>query len=143
MDEAETALNTCFIVEATVTNAAPGTDEENTTDELKLELTITKDAYMIAILTGSEVDNFERGEFISTGIITYPSDQFCVIWDRGNGDEFWLDGGGDGCEACRDYTINDDELKKTANNYSLPPLPEDNVPYQIYFGVFVYIHNLK
>ena len=48
-------------------------------DELQLELTITQDAYMIAILTGSEVDNFERGEIISTGIITYPSDQFCVI----------------------------------------------------------------
>ena len=96
-------------------------------DELKLELTITQDAYIIGILTGSMVDNDERGETISTGIITYPSDQFCVIWDRGNGDEFWLDGGGDGCEACRDYTINDDEFKLTAYNCALPDSP-GNVP---------------
>jgi uncharacterized membrane protein len=40
MDEAETALNACLIVDAVVTNAAPGTDEENTTDELELELEI-------------------------------------------------------------------------------------------------------
>jgi hypothetical protein len=96
-------------------------------DELQLELTITQDAYMIAILTGSEVDNFERGEIISTGIITYPSDQFCVIWDRGNGDEFWLDGGGDGCEACRDYTINGEEFEMTAYNCAFPDSP-GNVP---------------
>ena len=69
-------------------------------DELQLELTITQDAYMISILTASEIDNDQREEIISTGIITYPSEQFCVIWDRGDGEEFWADGGGDGCDAC-------------------------------------------
>ena len=44
------------------------------------------------------------------------------------------DGGGDGCDACRDYTKNGDELKMTGYNYELPPLPEDNVSCQIYFG---------
>ena len=52
-------------------------------------------------------------------------------YNRG-GDDFWRDGGGDGCDAFRDYTINGDELKMTAYNYTLPPLPEDNGHCQIY-----------
>ncbi len=34
------ALTACFLIEAYVTNAGPGADEENTTDELELELEI-------------------------------------------------------------------------------------------------------
>ena len=34
------ALTACFLIEASVTNAGPGADEENTTDELELELEI-------------------------------------------------------------------------------------------------------
>ena len=89
-------------------------------DEFQLELTITQDAYMIAILTVSFVDSHEREEIVSTGIITYEDDQFCVIWDRGDGNEFWIDGGGDGCEACRDYTINGNEFEMVANNCPIP-----------------------
>ena len=96
-------------------------------DEFQLELTITQDAYMIAILTVSFVDSHEREEIVSTGIITYEDDQFCVIWDRGDGDEFWLDGGGDGCKACRDYTINGEEFEMTAYNCAFPDSP-GNVP---------------
>ncbi len=55
-------------------------------DEFQLELTITQDAYMIAILTVSFVDSHEREEIVSTGIITYEDDQFCVIWDSGYGE---------------------------------------------------------
>ena len=101
-------------------------------DELQLELTITVDAYMIGILTASTVDSDERGEIISTGIITYPDDQFCVIWARGDGEEFWVDGGGDGCDACRDYTLNGDALKMTNYNCALPFEPEINISCLIY-----------
>jgi len=104
-------------------------------DELKLELTITKDAYIIGITTVSMVDNeedlssYERNEIISPGIITYPDEQFCVIWDRGDGDEFWWDGGGDGCDTCRDYTINGDRFEMTAYNCAFPaPDSPGNVP---------------
>jgi len=89
-------------------------------DEFQLELTITQDAYMIAILTVSFVDSHEREEIVSTGIITYEDDQFCVIWDSGNGNEFWINGGGDGCDDCRDYTINGNELEMLANNCPIP-----------------------
>ena len=101
-------------------------------DELQLELTITVDAYMIGILTASGVGSDDRDEVISTGIITYPHDQFCVIWDSGDGEEFWADGGGDGCDACRDYTLNGDELKMTNYNCAFPFEPEINISCLIY-----------
>ena len=97
-------------------------------DELQLKLTITLDSYIIGILTTSETGSSIREETISTGIITDHLDQFCVIWDMGDGDNYWGEGGGDGCDACRDYTINGDEFKMTAYNCPIPPFPGENAP---------------
>jgi len=88
-------------------------------DELQLKLTITLDSYIIGILTTSEPGSSIREETISTGIITDHLDQFCVIWDTGDGDE---------CDECRDYTINGDEFKMTAYNCPIPPFPGENAP---------------
>ena len=64
-----------------------------------------------------------RVESVSTGIVLDHGDQFCVIWDTGDGDE---------CDECRNYTINGDELEFLTYN-CLPPVPtDDNVPCQIY-----------
>ena len=100
-------------------------------DEYQLKLTITIDSYIIAINTLSTDTSFVREEIISTGIWKEINDQFCIIWDMGDGDDFWISGGGDGCDACRDYTINDDEFKMTAYNCPIPPFPDMNVPCQI------------
>ena len=100
-------------------------------DELQLKVTITLDSYIIGIFTASDTGSSIREEIISTGIITYLRDQFCVIWDMGDGDSFWEEGGGDGCDACRDYTINGDEFKMTAYNCPIPPFPGENIPCQI------------
>lgn len=40
MNDEGWALNACFLITATITNAPPGQDEENNTDELELELEI-------------------------------------------------------------------------------------------------------
>ncbi|MED5485186.1 MAG: hypothetical protein VYE59_01070, partial [Candidatus Thermoplasmatota archaeon] len=40
MNDEEWALNACFLITATITNAPPGQDEENNSDELELELEI-------------------------------------------------------------------------------------------------------
>ena len=73
-----------------------------------------------------------REEIISTGIWTDKGDELCIVWDMGDGDDFWLSGGGDGCDACRDYTINGDELKMTAYNCAFPLDPDTNMPCIIY-----------
>ena len=101
-------------------------------DEYQLKLTITVDSYIIGILTTSETNSDEREQAISTGIWSHQGDQFCTIWDSGDGDNFWDNGGGDGCDACRDYTINGDELKMTAKNCAFPLDPDTNIPCIIY-----------
>ena len=105
-------------------------------DEYQIKLTITIDSYIIAINTISPDTSYEREELISTGIVAYKivnnSDVFCVIWDIGDGDDNWISGGGDGCNACRDYIINGDEAEILAYNCPVPPFPGLNVPCQIY-----------
>ena len=100
-------------------------------DELQLKLTITLDSYIIGINTVHVIDAEEREQSISTGIWSQQGDQFCIIWDIGDGDDFWDSGSGDGCDACRDYTINGDEFKMTAYNCPIPPFPGENIPCQI------------
>ena len=101
-------------------------------DEYQLKLTITIDSYIIAINTVSTDTSFVREEIISTGIWKEINDQFCIIWDMGDGDDFWISGGGDGCDACRDYIINGDEVEIIAYNCPIPPFPGMNIPCQIY-----------
>ena len=92
-------------------------------DEYQLKLTITIDSYIIAINTISSDTSYVRDENVSTGIILDHGDQFCVIWDTGDGDE---------CDECRDYTINGNEMEITSYNCPAPPSPEINIPCQIY-----------
>ena len=101
-------------------------------DEYQLKLTITVDSYIIGILNVSEIDSDDREQDISTGIWSQYDDLFCIIWDMGEGDDFWNGGGGDGCDACRDYIINGDELKMTAKNCPFPLDPDVNMPCIIY-----------
>ena len=90
-------------------------------DELQLKLTITLDSYIIAINTISSDTSYVREENVSTGIILDHGDQFCAIWDTGDGDE------------CRDYSINGDEATITSKNCPLIVPPHPNIPCQIYY----------
>ena len=101
-------------------------------DEYQLKLTITVDSYIIGINTVHVIDAEEREQSISTGIWSQQGDKFCIIWDMGDGDDFWDNGSGDGCDACRDYSINGNELKMTAYNCAFPLNPDLNMPCQIY-----------
>ena len=92
-------------------------------DEYQLKLTISIDSYIIAINTISSDTSYVREENVSTGIILDHGDQFCAIWDTGDGDE---------CDECRDYTINGNEMEITSYNCPVPPSPEINIPCQIY-----------
>ena len=92
-------------------------------DEYQTTVTITLDSYIILINTISSDTSDVREEHVSTGIILDHGDQFCVIWDTGDGDE---------CDECRDYIINGDEAKITSYNCPLPPYPEINIPCLIY-----------
>jgi len=92
-------------------------------DEYQIKITITTDSYIIGKNTISLVGNDERVEEVSTGIIVDHGDQYCVIWDTGDGAE---------CDECRDYTINGDIAKITSYNCPLPIPPNPNVPCQIY-----------
>ena len=92
-------------------------------DEYQLKLTITIDSYIIAINTISSDTSYFREENVSTGITTDHGDQYCIIWDTGDGDE---------CDECRDYTINGDELEFRSYNCPLPLPPHPNIPCQIY-----------
>ena len=92
-------------------------------DEYQLKLTITIDSYIIAINTISSDTSYVRDENVSTGIILDHGDQYCVIWDTGDGDE---------CDECRDYTINGDVAEFTSYNCPLPLPPHPNIPCQIY-----------
>ena len=92
-------------------------------DEYQLKLTITIDSYIIAINTISSDTSYVRDENVSTGIILDHGDQFCVIWDTGDGDE---------CDECRDYSINGDEATITSKNCPLIVPPHPNIPCQIY-----------
>ena len=79
-------------------------------DEYQLKLTVTLDLNIIAIHTQSFDTSYVRDENVSTGIILDHGDQYCVIWDTGDGDE---------CDECRDYTINGDELEFRSYNCPL------------------------
>ena len=92
-------------------------------DEYQLKLTVTLDLNIIAIHTQSFDTSYVRDEVVSTGIILDHGDQYCVIWDTGDGDE---------CDECRDYTINGNEMEITSYNCPVPPSPEINIPCQIY-----------
>ena len=92
-------------------------------DEYQTKVTITIDSYIILINTISSDTSDVRVESVSTGIVLDHGDQFCVIWDTGDGDE---------CDECRNYIINGDEVKITSTNCPLPVPPNPNVPCQIY-----------
>ena len=92
-------------------------------DEYQLKLTVTLDLNIIAIHTQSFDTSYVRDENVSTGIILDHGDQYCVIWDTGDGDE---------CDECRDYIVNGDEVEFTSYNCPLPIPPHPNVPCQIY-----------
>ena len=92
-------------------------------DEYQTKVTITIDSYIILINTISSDTSDVREEYVSTGIILDHGDQFCVIWDTGDGDE---------CDECRNYIINGDEVKITSKNCPLPVPPNPNTPCQIY-----------
>ena len=92
-------------------------------DEYQSKITITIDLFIILIHTISSVTSDVRVESVSTGIVLDHGDQFCVIWDTGDGDE---------CDECRNYTINGDEVKITSKNCPLPIPPHPNVPCQTY-----------
>ena len=92
-------------------------------DEYQLKLTVTLDLNIIAIHTQSFDTSYVRDENVSTGIILDHGDQFCVIWDTGDGDE---------CDECRDYSINGDEATITSKNCPLIVPPHPNIPCQIY-----------
>ena len=92
-------------------------------DEYQLKITITIDSYIIGINTISSDTSDVREENVSTGIILDHGEQFCVIWDTGDGDE---------CDECRDYIINGDEADITSYNCPLPVSPNPNTPCQIY-----------
>ena len=92
-------------------------------DEYHTKVTIPLDSYIILINTISSDTSDMREEYVSTGIILDHGDQFCVIWDTGDGDE---------CDECRNYIINGDEVKITSKNCPLPVPPNPNTPCQIY-----------
>ena len=92
-------------------------------DEYQLKLTVTLDLNIIAIHTQSFDTSYVRDENVSTGIILDHGDQYCVIWDTGDGDE---------CDECRDYTINGDELEFISYNCPHADPNNDNVPCQIF-----------
>ena len=92
-------------------------------DEYQSKITITMDLFIILIHTISSDTSDVRVESVSTGIVLDHGDQFCVIWDTGDGDE---------CDECRNYTINGDEIKITSKNCPLPIPPHPNVPCLIY-----------
>ena len=91
-------------------------------DEYQTKVTITIDSYIILINTISSDTSNVREEAVSTGILVDHGDQYCVIWDTGDGDE---------CDECRDYNINGDELEFRSYNCPLPIAPNPNVPCQI------------
>ena len=92
-------------------------------DEYQLKLTISIDSYIIAINTISSDTSYVREENVSTGIILDHGDQFCAIWDTGDGDE---------CDECRDYIVNGDVAEITSYNCPSPTSPEINIPCEIY-----------
>ena len=92
-------------------------------DEYQTKITVTIDLFIILINTISSDTSDMREEHVSTGIILDHGDQFCVIWDTGDGDE---------CDECRNYSINGDEVKITSKNCPLPVPPNPNIPCQIY-----------
>ena len=92
-------------------------------DEYQIKITITTDSYIIGIHTLSLVDDSVRIEEVSTGIMVDHGDQYCVIWDTGDGDE---------CKECRDYTINGDLAEIISYECPLPIPPNPIVACQIY-----------
>ena len=92
-------------------------------DEYQLKITITIDLHVIVIRSISLATSNVREEVALTGIAVDHGDKYCVIWDTADTD---------GCDECKDYTINGDELEFLTYN-CLPPVPtDDNVPCQIY-----------
>ena len=92
-------------------------------DEYQLKVTITIDLHVIVIRSTSLATSNVREEVAATGILVDHGDKYCVIWDTA---------GTDGCDECKDYTINGDELEFLTYN-CLPPVPtDDNIPCQIY-----------
>ena len=92
-------------------------------DEYQLKLTISIDSYIIAIQNISSDTSYVREENVSTGIILDHGDQFCAIWDTGDGDY---------CDECRDYIVNGDVAEITSYNCPLIVPPHTNIPCQIY-----------
>ena len=92
-------------------------------DEYQTKITLTVDSYIIAINTLSLVSSDERVEDVSTGIMLDHGNQYCVIWNTGDGDH---------CNECRDYTINDDEAEFTSYNCPDPVTGQINIPCIIY-----------
>ena len=92
-------------------------------DEYQTKVTITIDSYIILINTISSDTSDMREEYVSTGIILDHGDQFCAIWDTGDGDE---------CDECRDYIVNGDVAEITSYNCPLIVPPHPNIPCQIY-----------
>ncbi|SVE55935.1 uncharacterized protein METZ01_LOCUS508789, partial [marine metagenome] len=92
-------------------------------DEYQSKITITMDLFIILIHTISSDTSDVRVESVTTGIVLDHGDQFCVIWDTGDGDE---------CDECRNYTINGDEVKIISKNCPLPIPPNPNGPCEIY-----------
>ena len=92
-------------------------------DEYQLKVTITIDLHVIVIRSTSLATSNVREEVAATGILVDHGDQYCVIWDTGDGDE---------CDECRDYIVNGDEVELTSYNCPLPLPPHPNVPCQIY-----------
>ena len=92
-------------------------------DEYQMKITITLDSFVIFILTQSFDTSYVREEIVKTGIILDYGNQYCVIWDTGDGDE---------CDECRDYMINGNEAEITSYNCPLIIDTDFHVPCQIY-----------
>ena len=92
-------------------------------DEYQTKVTVTIDSYIIIINTISSDTSNVREEAVSTGILVDHGDQYCVIWETGDGDE---------CDECRDYIINGNEAEITSYNCPLIIDTDFNVPCQIY-----------
>ena len=89
-------------------------------DYLQTKLTITVDLYLITHETRSTTSSIIMEESATTGVLIEKGDQICFIRDDIEDP--------DTCDACRDYTINGDELELYHYNCPSPFPAESNIP---------------
>ena len=94
-------------------------------DEYQLKVTITIDLHVIVIRSISLATSNVREEVAVTGIAVDHGDKYCVIWDTADTD---------GCDECKDYTINGNEAEVYLYNCqpSMPTPTSGNVFCQIF-----------